>query len=122
MQSRISHAFGDNTKSQSMNVSDTMRKDISNPIFFNKRKLVSGIDSLGQPQISEMAKRAHKTSTRYLDLNLLAEENEVRDGKGIFSQDINFDGATASLSLSLLCLSVSPLCSFNLVNSDLISF
>ena len=27
-----------------------------------------------------------------------------------------------SLSLSLLCLSVSPLCSFNLVNSDLISF
>ena len=91
-----------------MNVSDTMRKDISNPIFFNKRKLVSGINSLGQPQISEMAKRAHKTSTRYLDLNLLAEEDEVRDSKGIFSQDINSDGATAlSLSLSLSSLPVS---------------
>ena len=120
MQSRISHAFGNNTKGQSTNVLDTMRKDISNLIFFNKRKLVSGIDSLGQPQISEMAKRAHKTLTRYLDLNLLAVENEVRDSKGIFSQDINSNGATASLSL--LCLSVSPLCSFSLVNSDLISF
>ena len=79
MQIRIGHAFGDNAKSQSMNVSDTMRKDISNPIFLNKRKLVSGTDSLGQPKISEMAKRAHKTSTRYLDLNLPAEENEVHD-------------------------------------------
>ena len=106
MQSRISQAFGDNTKSQSTNVSDTMGKDIYNPIFFNKRKLVSGIDSLGQPQISEMAKRAHKTSTRYLDLNLLAEENEVRDSKGIFLQDINSDGATASLSLFSACQSL----------------
>ena len=65
MQIRIGHAFGDNTKSQSKNVSDTMRNDISNPSFFNKRKLVSVNDSLGQPKISEMAKQAHKTSTRY---------------------------------------------------------
>jgi hypothetical protein len=52
----------------------------------NKRKLVGGNDSLGQPEISEMAKRAHKTSTRYLDLNLSAEKTEMRD-----TDDGNFD-------------------------------
>jgi hypothetical protein len=79
MQIRIGHAFGDNTKGQNISVSDTMRKDISSPTLFNKRKLIGGNESLGQPEISEMAKRAHMTSTRYLDLNLPAEENEVRD-------------------------------------------
>ena len=97
MQIRIGHTFGDNTKSQSKNVSDTMRNDISNPSFFNKRKLVSVNDSLGQPKISEMAKQAHKTSTRYQDLNLPAEENELRDSKGISSQDINSGGSIVSL-------------------------
>lgn len=77
MQIKIGHAFGDNTKAQRTNVSDTRRKDINNPIFLNKRKLIGGNEPLGQPKISEMAKRAHKTSTAYLDLNLPAEESEV---------------------------------------------
>lgn len=79
MQIRIGHAFGDNTKSQNISVSDTMRKDISSPTFFNKRKLIGDNESPGQPEISDMAKRAHMTSTRHLDLNLPAEEIEVRD-------------------------------------------
>lgn len=77
MQIKIGHTFGDNTKAQRTNVSDTRRKDINNPIFLNKRKLIGGNEPLGQPKISEMAKRAHKTSTAYLDLNLPAEESEV---------------------------------------------
>lgn len=93
MQIRIGHAFGDNTKSQNVSVSDTMRKDISSPTFFNKRKLIGHNESLGQPEISEMAKRAHMTSTRYLDLNLPAEENEVRD-----ADDGNSDHSSVSES------------------------
>ena len=55
--SKLSDSHGreisiNNTKSQSTYASDTMRKYISNPIFFNKWKLVSGTDSLGQPKIS----------------------------------------------------------------------
>ncbi|XP_062092491.1 protein SMAX1-LIKE 7 [Humulus lupulus] len=50
---------------------------ISNQIV-NKRKLIGVGEPLQQHDSSEMVKRAHKTSSGHLDLNLPAEENELQ--------------------------------------------
>ena len=63
----------------SLSLSITTNNGISNQIFLNKRKLVGSSETLEQSETSEMAKRAHKASNTYLDLNLPAEENEGQD-------------------------------------------
>ncbi|XP_034703651.1 protein SMAX1-LIKE 7-like [Vitis riparia] len=64
---------------RSLSLSITTNNGISNQIFLNKRKLVGSSETLEQSETSEMAKRAHKASNTYLDLNLPAEENEGQD-------------------------------------------
>lgn len=49
----------------------------SKPGFLNKRKLIGSHETLEQNQIMEMAKRANRTSSWNLDLNIPAEESEV---------------------------------------------
>ncbi|KAK9282905.1 hypothetical protein L1049_011130 [Liquidambar formosana] len=69
----------DNTRSCNLSVSVFTAKGISDPIFMNKRKLLSSNEILEQHETLEIAKRAHKASNMYLDLNLPAEENEVQE-------------------------------------------
>nr|XP_011469920.1 PREDICTED: uncharacterized protein LOC105353070 [Fragaria vesca subsp. vesca] len=56
--------------------SNTTKESI--PHFLNKRKLSGVGKPLEQHSVSEMSKRPNKTSTRFLDLNLPAEENAVQ--------------------------------------------
>ncbi|PRQ59453.1 putative ATP-dependent Clp protease ATP-binding subunit ClpA [Rosa chinensis] len=63
------------TVSQNWRTSSNTTKE-SIPHFLNKRKL-SGTDEPLE-LVSETSKRPNKTSTRYLDLNLPAEENAVQ--------------------------------------------
>ncbi|KAL5540552.1 hypothetical protein UlMin_045262, partial [Ulmus minor] len=49
----------------------------TNSAIVNKRKLIGVSETLKQPDISEMAKWAHKTSKGTLDLNLPAEDYEA---------------------------------------------
>ncbi|XP_041012268.1 protein SMAX1-LIKE 6 [Juglans microcarpa x Juglans regia] len=97
MQIRIEQTFVDTTKNQNMNALDTVRKEVSNPIFVNKRKLIIGNESLEQSEISEMAKRVHKGSSRYLDLNLPAEEYEACDSDEWNSEDSILENSNAWL-------------------------
>ncbi|KAJ6350366.1 hypothetical protein OIU78_006515 [Salix suchowensis] len=55
------------------------REGVSGSIFLNKRKLVGANQNPGRQEITEVVKRAHKTSARHLDLNLPAEENDLLD-------------------------------------------
>ncbi|CAB4270948.1 unnamed protein product [Prunus armeniaca] len=59
--------------------SNTTNEGISNQHLLNKRKLIGVNEPLEQHEVSEMPKRANKTSTRYLDLNLPAEETAAQD-------------------------------------------
>ncbi|EEF28998.1 protein SMAX1-LIKE 7 isoform X2 [Ricinus communis] len=63
---------------QNLNHSPVMRKVPSSSVFVNKRKLVGANQNVNRHKTSEVAKRAHKTSSRYLDLNLPAEENDMQ--------------------------------------------
>ncbi|XP_065870649.1 protein SMAX1-LIKE 6-like [Euphorbia lathyris] len=53
-----------------------LRRNISDSMFVNKRKLIGTNQNLEERLNSEVVKRAHITSTRNLDLNLPAEDNE----------------------------------------------
>ncbi|XP_048325821.2 protein SMAX1-LIKE 7 isoform X2 [Ziziphus jujuba] len=75
---KIEHAIGGISVSQNQMVTDTIREAVSSPILVNKRKLVGVNEFLEQQEISETPKRAHKTSTGHLDLNLPAEDDEVQ--------------------------------------------
>ncbi|KAG5237452.1 protein SMAX [Salix suchowensis] len=57
----------------------TVNKDIPSSIFLNKRKMVGANQNLDRQEITDMVKRAHKTSARNLDLNLPAVENDLLD-------------------------------------------
>ncbi|KAM6598801.1 hypothetical protein CsatA_018410 [Cannabis sativa] len=52
--------------------------DINSNSIVNKRKLIGVSEPLQQRDSSETVKRAHKTSSAHLDLNLPAEENELQ--------------------------------------------
>ncbi|KAK4277821.1 hypothetical protein QN277_015757 [Acacia crassicarpa] len=74
---KVEHVIGD-IRSPSLAVLKCSTEAIPNPILVNKRKL-SGDNALnGQHKSSEMAKRAHKISNCFLDLNVPAEENELQ--------------------------------------------
>lgn len=75
---KIEHAIGDSSISQNQMVSDIISRGVSNPTVVNKRKLIGVSESLEQHEISDIPKRAHKTSTGHLDLNLPAEDDEVQ--------------------------------------------
>ncbi|TQD83369.1 hypothetical protein C1H46_031079 [Malus baccata] len=72
VQITIECASEDSSKSKNWKAS-------TNQHFLNKRKLVGVNEPLEQHEVSEMPKRANKTSTRYLDLNLPSEENAVEN-------------------------------------------
>ncbi|BBG98061.1 Double Clp-N motif-containing P-loop nucleoside triphosphate hydrolases superfamily protein [Prunus dulcis] len=67
--------------------SNTTKEGISNQHLLNKRKLTGVNEPLEQHEVSEMPKRANKTSTRYLDLNLPAEETAAQDTDGGSSEN-----------------------------------
>lgn len=77
MKIKVEHSIGSSNVSQDWMVS-TIREGVSSPILMNKRKMIGVGESLEQHEISEMSKRAHKTSTGHLDLNLPAEDDEVQ--------------------------------------------
>ncbi|KAF8397285.1 hypothetical protein HHK36_016198 [Tetracentron sinense] len=79
MQILIGYFHGDTSISNDSNASVTLRKDTFNPVILNKRKLTGTSDSPGQGEILEMAKRTHKASNTYLDLNLPVEEMEAKE-------------------------------------------
>ncbi|PON86595.1 Butenolide signaling repressing protein-like [Trema orientale] len=66
------------TRDSGVSQSGIVSVGISNPVLVNKRKLIGVSEPLEQHDSSEMAKRAHKTSSGHLDLNLPAEEIELQ--------------------------------------------
>ena len=56
-----------------------MLVSISKQGVLNKRKLIGSHETLEQHEIMEMAKRANRTSSWNLDLNIPAEESEVQE-------------------------------------------
>ncbi|KAK2635444.1 hypothetical protein Ddye_030236 [Dipteronia dyeriana] len=90
IQFQVEPALGNSTSSLI-----TMRKDLSHPILFNKRKLIGRNPE--QHDVSEMVKRAHTSPTRNLDLNLPAEGEEVKD-----TDDGNSDNDSSESSKSWL--------------------
>ncbi|XP_050384925.1 protein SMAX1-LIKE 6-like [Argentina anserina] len=77
IQITVECAVEGSTVSQNWRTSPTTTKD-NIPHFLNKRKLSGGGEPLEQHVVSEMSKRPHKPSSRFLDLNLPAEENAVQ--------------------------------------------
>ncbi|XWS74804.1 hypothetical protein CRYUN_Cryun01aG0029100 [Craigia yunnanensis] len=69
----------DNIIGQDLRMSVTTRKSISKQGVLNKRKLIGSHETLEQHEIMEMAKRANRTSSWNLDLNIPAEESEVQE-------------------------------------------
>ncbi|KAJ8764081.1 hypothetical protein K2173_004982 [Erythroxylum novogranatense] len=61
---------------QKLSISTTTSIGMLGSICVNKRKLVGTDQSLDNQELSDIAKRAHKMSTRNLDLNLPAEDND----------------------------------------------
>ncbi|KAL5732844.1 hypothetical protein ACOSP7_032187 [Xanthoceras sorbifolium] len=92
IQIQIEPTLGTSTNSQIM-----MRKDISYPILVNKRKLNGRNEHPEHHDVSEMVKRAHRSPTRNLDLNLPAEGDEVKD-----ADDGNSDNDSSESSKSWL--------------------
>ncbi|KAK1570672.1 hypothetical protein Q3G72_005579 [Acer saccharum] len=92
IQIQVEPALGNSTNSLI-----TMRKDLSHPILVNKRKLIGRNEYPEQHEVSEMVKRAHKSPTRNLDLNLPAEGEEVKD-----TDDGNSDNDSSESSKSWL--------------------
>ncbi|XP_050209823.1 protein SMAX1-LIKE 8 [Mercurialis annua] len=76
-----------------LNLNVPMRKLISGSNLVNKRKLVAANPILEQHRTSDVVKRVHKTSVRYLDLdlNLPAEDSDVQ-----VTDDGNSDNDLAS--------------------------
>ncbi|KAL6126755.1 hypothetical protein ACLB2K_074800 [Fragaria x ananassa] len=77
VQITVECALDGRTVSQNWTTSSNTTKE-SIPHFLNKRKLSDVGKPLEQHSVSEMSKRPNKTSTRFLDLNLPAEENAVQ--------------------------------------------
>ncbi|XP_059666768.1 protein SMAX1-LIKE 8 [Cornus florida] len=73
----VGRALGEITISHDSSVLNSTRKGISNPIFLNKRKLIGTSETAEEHETSETAKRGHKMSNSYLDLNIPAEEIEL---------------------------------------------
>lgn len=79
VQITVECAFGDSTVSQNWRTSsNTTKEGMSNPHCMNKRKVLGAGEPLEQHEVLEITKRANKTSTGYLDLNLPAEEIAVQ--------------------------------------------
>lgn len=78
---KVDSSFGDQAN-RSKTVSGAEKKSIPNPFFMSKRKLNVIDESSDQHEISEMVKRSHKTTNKYLDLNRPAEENAQHDVDG----------------------------------------
>ncbi|KAJ4841224.1 hypothetical protein Tsubulata_035928 [Turnera subulata] len=78
---------------QDLALSITTSEAFSSSISPSKRKLIGLNQNLEQPETTEMAKRAHRTSTRNLDLNLPVEENNIeedtRDGNSDSDSEAN---------------------------------
>ncbi|XP_028784040.1 protein SMAX1-LIKE 6-like isoform X1 [Neltuma alba] len=90
---KVEHVIGD-TRSPSLTVLKCSTDGVPNPIPVNKRKLSCDNALNDQHKTSEMAKRAHKISNCFLDLNAPAEENELQftdDGKpeGVSTATLN---------------------------------
>ncbi|KAF3433416.1 hypothetical protein FNV43_RR24518 [Rhamnella rubrinervis] len=92
MKIKVEHSIGSSIVSQDRMVS-TIREGVSSPILMNKRKVIRANELLEQHEISETSKRAHKTSTGNLDLNLPAEDDEVQQ-----TDDGNSENDSASES------------------------
>ncbi|MFQ6668999.1 hypothetical protein Gotur_034426 [Gossypium turneri] len=69
----------DNIIGQDLKLPVTTRKSISKQGFLNKRKLIGSHETLEQHEMMEITKRANRTSSLNLDLNIPAEESEVQD-------------------------------------------
>ncbi|MBA0721452.1 hypothetical protein Golax_008996 [Gossypium laxum] len=69
----------DNIIGQDLKLPVTTRKSISKQGFLNKRKLIGSDETLEQHEMMEITKRANRTSSLNLDLNIPAEESEVQD-------------------------------------------
>ncbi|XVE69430.1 hypothetical protein DITRI_Ditri09bG0151700 [Diplodiscus trichospermus] len=69
----------DNVIGQDLRIPVTTRKSISKQGFWNKRKLIVSHETSEQHEIKEMTKRANRTSSWNLDLNIPAEETEVQE-------------------------------------------
>ncbi|GKV28283.1 hypothetical protein SLEP1_g37361 [Rubroshorea leprosula] len=69
----------ENTNNQNLAEAITAGKGTSNLSFVNKRKLIGTDEVLEQHELKEMTKRANRTSSRKLDLNVSAEEDELRE-------------------------------------------
>ncbi|KAI9073490.1 hypothetical protein K1719_044529 [Acacia pycnantha] len=87
---KVEHVNGD-IRSPSLAVLKCSTEGIPNPILVNKRKLSCDNALNGQHKSSEMAKRAHKISNCFLDLNVPAEENELQ-----FMDDGNPEGVSTA--------------------------
>lgn len=72
----IEPALVNRSSSQKLSASETS-EGMSHQKLLNKRKLIGRNDNPQQHDTSEMVKRAHRSPTRNLDLNLPAEEDEV---------------------------------------------
>ncbi|GLT31477.1 hypothetical protein SLA2020_062100 [Shorea laevis] len=72
--------YVDSTNSQNLTLATTTREGrSSNPSFLNKRKMLGTNEVLEQGEIVEMSKRANRTSSMKLDLNIPAEEDELQE-------------------------------------------
>lgn len=81
IQMSIGFDLGDTSISHNLRVLDITRKgSCSSPTLMNKRKLIGSNEAFEQSQTLEIAKRAHKASNTYMDLNLPAEESEICEG------------------------------------------
>ncbi|XP_027335968.1 protein SMAX1-LIKE 8-like [Abrus precatorius] len=74
---KVEQVNGD-TRSQSISVANSSIDSIPNQIFLTKRKLIGDNEFHDPHLLSDTAKRAHTTSNWLLDLNLPAEENELK--------------------------------------------
>ncbi|KAK7305882.1 hypothetical protein VNO77_43794 [Canavalia gladiata] len=74
---KVEHVIGD-IRSQSISVANNSIDAIPNQIFLNKRKLIADNEFHDPHLLTDTAKRARTTSNWLLDLNLPAEENELK--------------------------------------------
>lgn len=78
MQIIIESALANGSINQNLSTAVT-REGIFHPMFLNKRKVIDADENLQQNDTSEMVKRAHRSPTKSLDLNLPADEDELPD-------------------------------------------
>ncbi|OMO76028.1 ATPase, AAA-2 [Corchorus olitorius] len=87
-----------NTFLRDLMVPVATRKSISKQGFLNKRKLIGSQATMEQDETIEMTKRANRTSSWNLDLNIPAEENEFQEADdGIVDNDSAAENPTSWL-------------------------